>query len=134
MRDVSKKYSPLSLMNSDNNPDLTQWRKHIDESIRDLQERNNQNDEYVLSTTSYPFRRHAELLAAIDLLRELSAHAGVSQSRFSYVAHQRFLYHLDSLFSDMSKEHKEVASRMDDRAEDEIYTGEEPPQLFDEQQ
>ena len=118
-------------MNSENNQDLTQWRKHIDESIRNLQERNNQNDEYVLSTTSYPFRRHAELLTAIDLLRELSAHAGVSQNRFSYVAHQRFLYHLDSLFSDMSKEHKEVASRMDDRTEDEIYTGEEPPQLFE---
>lgn len=117
-------------MNSDNNQDLTQWRKQVDESIRNLQERNNQDDEYASSSTSYPFRRHAELLTAFDLLRELSTHAGIPDSRFYFVFHQRFLYHLDSLYSDMSDLYKETASRMDDRTEDEIYTGEEPPQLF----
>lgn len=121
-------------MNSENNQDLTQWRKHIDESIRSLQKRNEQDDEYVSHTTGYPFRRHAEMLTAFDLLCELSKYAGVSEDRFNYVVHQRFLYHLDCLYSDMSKKYKEVASRMDDRTEDEIYTGEEPPQLFDEQE
>jgi hypothetical protein len=116
-------------MKSDNQ-DLTLWRKQIDESIRNLQERNNQADEHASSTTSHPFRRHAELLTAFDLLCELSRHAGISEKRFYYVVQKRFLYHLNCLYSDMSRIYKDTASRMDDRTEDEIYTSDEPPQLF----
>jgi hypothetical protein len=117
-------------MNPDDMLDLSAWRQHIDQSIRYLQDRNKQEDEYSSTITSEPFRRRAELLAMRDLLREVSTHAGISEDRFNFVFHQLFLYHLDCLFSHVSDFHKETASRMDDRTEDEIYTGEGPPQLF----
>jgi hypothetical protein len=118
-------------MTSEDNLDPAQWRKQIDERIRNLEERNRQDDEYDSSSTSYTFRRHAEVLTVCDLLLELSAHAGIAESRFKHVFIQRFLYHLDCLYSEMSDLYKETASRMDDRTQHEIYTGEEPPHLFE---
>jgi len=122
-------------MSPEDKLDLSQWRQQIDESIHQMQERHKLEDKYAWQSSpddsSSPFRRHAELLTAFDLLRELSTHAGIPESRFNFVCHQRFLYHLDSLYSDMSDLYKETASRMDDRTEDEIYTGEELPLLFE---
>jgi len=122
-------------MSPDEKLDLSLWRQQIDESIHEMQERHKLEDKYAWQSSpepsSYPFRRHAELMATCSLLRELSTHAGIPEDRFNFVSHQLFLYHLDCLYSGMSDLYKDTASRMDDRTEDEIYTGEEPPQLFE---